>query len=107
MADESGFKRKLIREIEQRFPGAFVIKTNANHVQGIPDQIILYGQYWAMIEAKDDEDSPHQPNQDYYVDMFNNMSYATFVYPQNKEDVLHELQQALRVGGRARFPKRI
>jgi len=100
---ESKFKSDLIRDIERLYPGAIVLKTDANQIQGIPDQIILYGDHWAAFEAKRSDSSPHRPNQDYYVNLFNNMSYAAFVYPQNKEVFLHELQQALRPGRRARL----
>lgn len=101
---ESKFKSDLIAEIERLYPGAIVLKTDANQIQGIPDQLILYGDRWAAFEAKRSEHAPHQRNQDYYVGLFNKMSYATFVYPQNKEVFLYELQQALRPGRRTRFP---
>ena len=87
------------------FPGAIVLKTNANQIQGIPDQIILHRNRWAAFEAKRDENSSCQPNQHYYIDMFNKMSYAAFVYPQNKEDFLYDLQQTFRFSGRARILK--
>jgi len=103
---ESKFKSDLIKEIERQYPGAFVIKTDANQIQGIPDQLILYGDRWAMFEAKRSISSPHQRNQDYYVGLFNEMSYATFVYPQNKEVFLNELQQALRSRRKARLSQR-
>lgn len=102
---ESSFKRELIAEIERLFPGAIVLKTNANQIQGIPDQIILFRNRWAAFEAKRSENSSHQPNQDYYVDLFNKMSYAAFVHPQNKEDFLYDLQQTFRFSGRARILK--
>lgn len=103
---ESQFKAKLIREIQRLYPGAIVLKTDANQIQGIPDQIILYENRWAAFEAKRSERAPHRPNQDYYVGLFNEMSYAAFVYPQNKEVFLDELQQALRPGRSTRFLKR-
>lgn len=93
---ESSFKAELIKEIKRRFPGAVVLKTDANQIQGIPDQLILFGDQWAAFEAKRSQYAPHRPNQDYYVDLFNRMSYATFVYPQNKETFLNELQQTFR-----------
>jgi hypothetical protein len=93
---ESNFKNKLITEIQKRFPGAIVLKTAANQIQGIPDNLILFGSRWAAFEAKRYIDSPIQPNQEYYVDLLNKMSYASFVYPQNKEEFLNDLQYALR-----------
>lgn len=107
MALESKFKSDLIKEIERLYPGAIVLKTDANQLQGIPDQLILYGDRWAAFEAKRSESSAHRPNQDYYVDLFDRMSYAAFVYPQNKEVFLNELQQALRPGRRARLSVRV
>lgn len=101
---ESKFKTDLIAEIERLYPGAIVLKTDANQIQGIPDQIILYDDRWAAFEAKRSQFATHRPNQDYYIDLFNKMSYAAFVYPQNKEVFLNELQQALRPNRRTRFP---
>jgi len=93
---ESKFKSELIKEIEALYPGAIVLKTDANQIQGITDQIVLWGDRWAAFEAKRRENSSHRPNQDYYVDLFNQMSFASFVYPENKEAILNELQQAFR-----------
>lgn len=104
---ESDFKSKLIAEIERQYPGAIVLKTDANQIQGIPDQLILFGDRWAAFEAKRSKNSPKRPNQEYYVRLFNEMSYAAFVYPQNKEVFLDELQQAFRSNRRARVPFRV
>jgi len=104
MVLESKFKSDLIREIERLFPGAIILKTDANQIQGFTDNFILYGTRWAAFEAKRDIYSPHRPNQDYYVNLLNKMSYASFVYPQNKEDFLNELQQTFRLSRRTRFP---
>ncbi len=103
---ESAFKLKLIKELEKEYPGAVILKNDANRHQGIPDHIILYGPRWAMFDAKRSQHAPHQPNQDYFINLLNDMSYANFVYPENKETFLHELQQALRPSGRARLLKR-
>ena len=78
------------------YPGAVILKNDANRHQGIPDHLILYGKKWAMFDAKASANSPHRPNQDYFIDLLNEMSYASFVYPENKEVFLRELQQALR-----------
>lgn len=91
---ESKFQRNLIKEIEAMFPGCIVMKNDPNYIQGIPDLIILYGSRWAALECKRSETSPHRPNQDYYVSKMNEMSYSSFVYPENKQEVLYELQRS-------------
>lgn len=76
------------------FPGCIVLKNDPNYIQGIPDLTIFYGDKWATLEVKKDASSSHQVNQDYYVDMMNHMSFSAFIYPENKEEVLYELQCA-------------
>jgi hypothetical protein len=103
---ENRFKTNLIKEIESIFPGCVVIHIDPNEIQGMPDLLILYKDKWAALEGKRCKNSPHQPNQDYYVDMLGEMSFASFIYPENKEEVLDELQQAFRVRRSTRFSKR-
>ena len=91
---ESQFQSKTIEEIKTRFPGAIVTKMDANYIQGIPDVLILYKNKWATLEFKKSGSSSHRPNQDYYVGLMNDMSFSAFIYPENKEKVLDELQQA-------------
>lgn len=93
---ENKFKTKLIRELKELFPGCIVLHPDANLIQGIPDLLILYGNRWAALEGKKFSGASRRPNQDYYVDLMNRMSFAAFIYPENKEAVLHELQQAFR-----------
>lgn len=91
---ENKFKTNLIKEIEKRFPGSYVFHLDPTERQGIPDLLILYKNKWAALEGKKNKNASHRPNQDYYVKMMNEMSYASFIYPENKEDVLNEIQQA-------------
>lgn len=93
---ESKFQKNLIKELEERFPGCIVLKNDSGYKQGIPDLSIFYKKKWAMLECKANAKAEHQPNQDIYVEQANNMSFARFIYPENKEEVLDELQQALQ-----------
>lgn len=103
---ESQFQRELIEEIEALFPGCMILKNDPTYIQGIPDLIILYKNKWAALEVKRSVKAHHQPNQEYYISMMDDMSYASFVYPENKEDVLYDLQQALRPRRATRLSKR-
>lgn len=94
MANETAFKHDLIKEIKSRFPGAIVTKLDPNHIQGIPDLLVLYKNKWATLECKKSEDAPARPNQPYYVDLMNKMSFSSFIFPENKEEVLNEMEQS-------------
>jgi len=92
---ENTFQAKLINELKNRLPGCEVIKNDSSYIQGICDLIILYKNKWAMLEVKKSKTSAKQPNQEYYVEKFGAMSYAAFIYPENKEIILHELERSL------------
>ena len=91
---ESGFQDRLIAEIKAMFPGCMIFKMD--QMQGIPDLLILHGEKWASLEAKRGTKAKRQPNQEYYVDKMNRMSFSRFINPENKEEVLHELHEAFR-----------
>ena len=93
---ESKFQHNLIKKIKDRFPGAIVMKNDPEYIQGIPDLTVLYGEHWATLECKKSESSSKRPNQEYYVDLMNRMSYSSFIFPENEEEVLNELEHALR-----------
>ena len=90
---ENKFKTELVQEIKEKFPGSMVFHLDPTECQGIPDLIVLYNDKWAALEGKKNATASHRPNQDYYVDKMNDMSFASFIYPENKEEVLNELQQ--------------
>ena len=92
---ERDFQAKLIKELRVIFKGCIIIKNDPNYIQGIPDLLILYNDRWAALEVKKSEHASHRPKQEYYVDLMNEMSFASFIYPENKEEVLYELQQTL------------
>lgn len=93
---EREFQAMLIKKLKLIFPGCIVMKNDPDYIQGIPDLIILYGKRWAALEVKKDISARHQPNQDYYVEKMNDMSFASFISPENEEEVLYELQQTLK-----------
>lgn len=88
---ESDFQSSLIKEIKERYEGCVVLKNDPNYKQGIPDLTILHGDRWAALECKRGEKEKHRPNQDWYVEKLNGMSYSAFVFPENREQVLRDL----------------
>lgn len=90
---ESKFQSDLISELKMIFPGCVVLKNDPTYRQGIPDLSIFYKDKWATLECKKDANAAKQPNQDYYVDMMNEMSFSRFIFPENKEEVLDELRK--------------
>lgn len=89
---ESGFQDRLINEIKTMFPGCMVFKMD--QIQGIPDLLILYKDRWASLENKKSANAKRQPNQEYYVDLMNKMSFSRFIFPENKAEVLDDLRKA-------------
>lgn len=90
---ERDFQAGLIKELKDRFPGCIVTKLDSSHIQGIPDLLVLYRKRWATLECKESSKATHRPNQDYYVKTMNEMSFSRFIFPENKEEVLNDLQQ--------------
>lgn len=97
---ESGFQDRLIAELKEMFEGCMVFKMD--QFQGLPDLLILYGKKWASLECKRGANAKKRPNQEYYVDLMNKMSFSRFICPENKEEVLHDLQSTFRSGRKAR-----
>lgn len=91
---ETAYQAKLVKKLKDLFPGCFIVRNDPRVNQGVPDLLILYGCSWAMLEVKLTATSPTRPNQEHYVEQFNQMSYAAFVFPENEEEILHDLQLA-------------
>lgn len=81
------------RDGRAMFNGCIVLKTDPTDTQGIPDLLVLYRDKWASLECKRNRNASRRPNQEYYVDKMNDMSFSRFVYPENKEEVLNELRE--------------
>ena len=94
---ERNFQRELIKEIKKRFKGCIVCKLDPTYIQGIPDLLILYKDRWATLEVKKSQHASRRPNQKYYVDLMHKMSFSKFIYPENKERILYELEQSFGI----------
>ena len=89
--NETAYQGKLIRKLQTIFPGCFILKNDPSENQGIPDILILFGDRWAMLEVKLSVNGNIQPNQQHYITLFDEMSFAAFICPENEEQVLQDL----------------
>ena len=90
---ENKFKQNLVKEIKEFLPGSMVLHMDPNEIQGIPDLLVLYGDQWAALEGNKSHNVSHRPNQDYYVEKMNEMGFASFIFPENKDKVLAEMKE--------------
>ena len=95
---ERDFQKNLIQELKERFPGCVVMKNDSSYIQGIPDLTVLYRDRWVVLELKRASGSSRRPNQSFYVEKLNEMSYAAYIHPGNKEKVLDEVQRSFKTG---------
>ena len=93
---ESKFQKELMDKIRSEYPGCVILKNDSGYIQGFPDWTILYEDKWAVLECKREANAKKQPNQEYYVDKLNDMSFSRIVYPSNEEEVLRELREAFK-----------
>lgn len=102
---ESTYQGKVIKKIRDMLPGCTILLPDPQQIQGILDVLILFGRKWGMLEFKISSSAKKQPNQDYYVEHFNTMSFASFICPETEEQVLRDLQSALGSQRKARLSK--
>lgn len=91
--DERRYQNKLIKKLRFIFAGCLIIPNDPQVNQGIPDLLVLHRDRWAMLEVKAHADAPIRPNQEYYVEEYNAMSFAAFVFPENEHEVLYDLKK--------------
>lgn len=92
---EDKFQTELIKELRVLLPGCEIFINDPNKQQGHPDLLILFHERWAALECKAHAMAIRQPNQEFFIEKMRAWSYASFIYPENKEEVLHEVQEAL------------
>jgi hypothetical protein len=100
---ERDYQAKLIRTLRNMFKDCFILKNDSAYLQGIPDLLILYKTKWAMLEVKSSPNFHIQPNQHFYIQLLDEMSFAAFIYPEIEEDVLSDLQHTFQ----SRRPSRV
>lgn len=100
MTLENRYQASLIKKLTEM--GCFVLKNDADYLPGVPDLTVFYKDRWACLEVKKSKSASARPNQSYYVELLDSMSYAAFIYPENEDEILDELQHALGIGRRAR-----
>ena len=93
---ENKFQSNLIKEIKKLFPGCMVLKNDPTYIQGIPDLLVLYKDKWASLEVKKSATASHRPNQNYYVEKMNAMSFSRFIFPENKDEGLTDLARLFK-----------
>lgn len=103
MTNENQYQTKLIKKLEKMFPGCVILKNDPTYQQGILDLTILWENNWASLEVKISSSANLQPNQEYYVERLDKMSFAAIIYPDNETEILSALQQAFRPPRRTRI----
>lgn len=93
MKNENLFQSQLIKELKERFKGCVVLKNDPTYIQGIPDLVIFYDSLWAALECKKHSKASKRPNQEYWVNKLDDMGYARFIFPENKDEVLDDLEK--------------
>lgn len=98
MVNENKYQAKLVKRLKKDYPGCIVTKLDSSHTQGIPDLLVLYNDKWATLEVKKSEEDRKRPrpNQEHYVEKMNDMSFSRFIFPENEEEVLHELSKTFK-----------
>lgn len=99
---ENKYQTELIKILRVRFPGCFILKNDSGYMQGVPDLLVLFKDKWAMLEVKASANDPFQPNQEYYLQELDKMSFAACIYPANEEEVLDALQSTFTARRKAR-----
>lgn len=102
---EAEYQRKLVKKLRDMFPGCSVLENDSAKAQGAPDLLVLFKGFWAMLEVKASARAAVRPNQEHWVKHFNGMSFASFIFPENEEKVLSDLQSAFRARRSPRIPK--
>lgn len=106
---ENSYQPELIKKLRALFPECFILKNDSDYMQGVPDLLILWHDRWAMLEVKRKQPrsaKDFEPNQEYYLQVLDDMSFAACIYPENEEEILDALQSAFTARRKTRLSKR-
>lgn len=96
---ESKFQADLIVKIRWMLGGEHqcqVLRGNSAYQPGVPDLIFLFAGGWIALECKKSAGEAKQPNQDFFVDKLERLSFAAFIYPENREEILDAIQRTFK-----------
>lgn len=99
---EREYQPGLIKRIENLFKVKFQVEVYVRKIdiqQGWPDLLILAPGFWALLEVKKEEPTSaddFEPNQEWWIEEFDSMSFSACIYPENEQEVLHALKEAFR-----------
>lgn len=99
---EKDFQSSLKKELKNTFPGSMVFKldpgTNPSIPSGTPDLLVLYKDKWAALECKRSKNEAKRikKRQKYKVEQMDEMSFSRVIFPENKEEVMNDLQKLFK-----------
>lgn len=97
--NETKFKERVFRRLDEVYPRAWYFKVQAGSVRGIPDVVgLVDGCFFAFeLKVKEGEEGDQFPLQKYHLSKINEaLGFARVVYPDTFEDALVELRQHVR-----------
>lgn len=98
---EAEYQAALIKRLYRILPDPTIEKFDIR--QGYPDLLILCESWWGVLEVKPYAGADLQPNQDFYVQQFNTMSFGSFIWPEIEEEVIRGLQRSFETSRSARI----
>lgn len=93
---ERDYQASLIKKLRRLYPNCIILKNDSGYMQGIPDLTVLYKDKWVALEVKVREpksSDAFEPNQEWFLERMNEMSFAACIFPENEKDVLRGIQQ--------------
>jgi hypothetical protein len=103
---ERDYKPGMLKRLEKRFSKFGPVRwehndPNAPGQQGIPDTTVYIGAVWILLEVKRSEKSKKRPNQDWWITKWGEVTFTSFIFPENEEEVFDALERSLEARGQA------